>query len=103
MKELCYSFAVVAKQQAEKQGRLYKVIVVFKDGTPNEEIEKAIKDVEAQGKCGKIGHRYDSALLGFSAELPDDSVQSLTLHPQLEYIEPDGEVTAYTRSLLTGK
>ncbi|KAF8933100.1 hypothetical protein BGZ47_011024 [Haplosporangium gracile] len=77
-----------------------KVIVVFKQDTPAAEIEAAVKDVESKG--GKITHRYDAALLGFSAEMPDVSVSSLNSHPHVNYIEPDGEVSIYAQKVLSG-
>ncbi|KAG9325626.1 hypothetical protein KVV02_000651 [Mortierella alpina] len=76
-----------------------KVIVVFKSNTPDSEIDSAIEEVQSKG--GKITQRYESALLGFAAELPDNSVQALTIHPSVDYLEPDGEVTAYTSNLLS--
>ncbi|KAG0376851.1 hypothetical protein BGX24_007131 [Mortierella sp. AD032] len=75
-----------------------KVIVVFKEGTKQEEITKAENDVIAKG--GEITQRYTSALLGFAASLPDDSVQTLIAHPQVNYIEPDGPVSAYAKKLI---
>ncbi|KAI1314760.1 hypothetical protein EDD11_001729 [Mortierella claussenii] len=75
-----------------------KVIVVFKDGTPQEEITKAENNILAQG--GKVTQRYSAALLGFAAEVPDNSFQSLVSHPQVDYVEPDGEVTAYASGLI---
>ncbi|KAF9906703.1 hypothetical protein EC991_000365 [Linnemannia zychae] len=77
-----------------------KVIVVFKKETPAGEIDAAVKDVESQG--GKITHRYDAALLGFSAEMPDVSVSSLNSHPHVDYVEADGEVSIYAKNLLSG-
>ncbi|KAG0042490.1 hypothetical protein BGZ83_000398 [Gryganskiella cystojenkinii] len=78
-----------------------KVIVVFKSHTPAAEIEAAIKDCEAQG--GKITQRYTSALLGFAAEVPDGNLQTLTVHPHVDYVEPDGEVSIYGKKLLSKK
>ncbi len=52
---------------------------------------------------GKVTHRYESALLGFAAELPDSSVSAMTLHPHVHYVEPDGEVTAYAREIMNEK
>ncbi|KAG0314896.1 hypothetical protein BGZ97_008855 [Linnemannia gamsii] len=77
-----------------------KVIVVFKKDTPMKEIEAACKDVESKG--GKITHRYEAALLGFSAEMPDVSVSTLNSHPHVDYVEPDGEVSIYSKKLLSG-
>ncbi|KAF9925097.1 hypothetical protein FBU30_005090 [Linnemannia zychae] len=75
-----------------------KVIVVFKAGTSQEDITKAENDIIAQG--GHITNRYTSALLGFAAELPDNSIQTLAAHPQLNYIEPDGHVSAYAKGFI---
>ncbi|KAF9321113.1 hypothetical protein BG003_003610 [Podila horticola] len=78
-----------------------KVIVVFKAETPASEIEAAVKDCESKG--GKITHRYNAALLGFSAEMPDNAVQTLTVHPHVDYVEPDGPVSIYAKNLLSKK
>ncbi|GJJ71673.1 hypothetical protein EMPS_04023 [Entomortierella parvispora] len=78
-----------------------KVIVVFKAQTPLSEIEGAIKDVESKG--GKVTQKYTSALLGFVCEIPDNAVQTLTVHPRVDYVEPDGEVSIYTKNILAGK
>ncbi|KAG0316591.1 hypothetical protein BGZ99_006811 [Dissophora globulifera] len=74
------------------------VMVVFKAGTPDSEIENAIRDVKSQG--GTITQRYTSALLGFAANVPDVGVQSLTAHPHVDYVEPDGEVSIYAEGLI---
>ncbi|KAG0271911.1 hypothetical protein BGZ95_000216 [Linnemannia exigua] len=86
------------KGGAQAQVASNKVIVVFKTGTAQEEITKAENDIIAQG--GTITQRYTSALLGFAAALPDNSIQALSVHPQVNYIEPDGEVSAYAKSLI---
>ncbi|KAF9113076.1 hypothetical protein BGX27_002281 [Mortierella sp. AM989] len=75
-----------------------KVIVVFKSGTSKEEIKAAEDDILSSG--GKITQRYTSALLGFAAEVPDNHVQSLTANKKVDYVEADGEVTAYARGLI---
>ncbi|KAF9945324.1 hypothetical protein BGZ70_003890, partial [Mortierella alpina] len=66
-------------------------IVVFKEGTSDEEIEQAAKNVESQG--GKVTHRYSAALLGFTAELPENTFTTMSTHPQVDYVEADGEVS----------
>ncbi|KAG0363718.1 hypothetical protein BG005_008088 [Podila minutissima] len=78
-----------------------KVIVVFKAGTPASDFEAAVKDCESKG--GKVTHRYSSALLGFSAEMPDAAVQTLAVHPHVDYVEADGTVSIYTKNLLSKK
>ncbi|KAF9348214.1 hypothetical protein BGX26_000363 [Mortierella sp. AD094] len=74
------------------------VIVVFKKGTELSVIDAAVKDVESQG--GKIKHRYNSALLGFSAEVPDVGINALNTHAEVDYVEADGKVSTYAQSLL---
>ncbi|KAJ3369568.1 hypothetical protein HDU91_007075, partial [Kappamyces sp. JEL0680] len=69
-------------------------IVTFKTGTNSTVIDKAISDLEKAG--GTLGHRYDSSLLGFSASLPDDQLSTLEAHPDVEAIEGDGHVYAYS-------
>ncbi|KAG0088005.1 hypothetical protein BGZ93_006710 [Podila epicladia] len=78
-----------------------QVIVVFKPEVSPHQIDVAIKDIEAQG--GKITHRYGSALNGFAAKIPNHSLQALTVDVNVDYVEPDGEVTAYARELLSNK
>lgn len=52
---------------------------------------------------GNITHRYESALLGFSAELPNSSVMAMTDNVHVDYVEADGEVTAYARKAMEDK
>ncbi|KAG0291582.1 hypothetical protein BGZ96_005050 [Linnemannia gamsii] len=78
-----------------------KVIVVFKKSTPAAEIEAAVKDVQSKG--GRVTHRYDAALLGFSAEMPDVAVSTLNSNTHVDYIETDGEVSIYAKQLLSEK
>ncbi|KAF9283819.1 hypothetical protein BGZ68_005080 [Mortierella alpina] len=98
---VAHSLATPAKNDDPKAAGVNKVIVVFKSGTPASEIENAISNVESQG--GNITHRYESALLGFSAELPDSSVMAMTDNVHVDYVEPDGEVTAYARKAMENK
>ncbi|KAG0250154.1 hypothetical protein BG011_008633 [Mortierella polycephala] len=93
--------STVPSGNASSAGGTNKVIVVFKNGTSSEVIDSAIEDVKSKG--GKIAHRYESALLGFSAEMPDNSVQALNTDPSVDYVEPDGEVSIYTKNLLSNK
>ncbi|KAI9178668.1 hypothetical protein H9P43_005330 [Blastocladiella emersonii ATCC 22665] len=67
------------------------VIVVFKPETPIATIDAAAKELEAQG--GKVGHRFESTILGFSASIPDDHITTLAEHPHLDFIEADGPVS----------
>ncbi|KAF9377341.1 hypothetical protein CPB97_010273 [Podila verticillata] len=68
-------------------------IVAFKDTAAAEVILKAEKEILAFG--GKIGHRYTTALRGFSAWIPGPIVTAMSTNPFIDYIEEDGEVNAY--------
>ena len=78
-----------------------RFIVVFKKSTPPSKIDQSIKKVEADG--GKITHRYDSVLLGYAAEIPDSLLASVKGTAEIDYIEADGEVSAYAAGLLKKK
>ncbi|KAI9258500.1 hypothetical protein BY458DRAFT_518064 [Sporodiniella umbellata] len=74
-------------------------IVTFKENTPQDVIDKQIKDAEASGS--KIVHVYNSTIKGFSVQVPDESVSALSLtSPHIEGIEADGEVSTQGKSLL---
>ncbi|KAL1924601.1 uncharacterized protein VTP21DRAFT_4255 [Calcarisporiella thermophila] len=74
-----------------------KYIVVFKQDTPADVIEKAANDIKDKG--GEIGHRYDSVLKGFSATVPDHHLGTLDAHEHVDYIESDGVVTTCAKQL----
>ncbi|KAF9583205.1 hypothetical protein BGW38_010034 [Lunasporangiospora selenospora] len=67
---------------------LKSYIVVFKDSAAALAIERIEKDILGLG--GKIGHRYDSVLKGFSAWLPTPVFKALSTNPLISYIELDG-------------
>ncbi|KAI8099414.1 uncharacterized protein BX664DRAFT_354834 [Halteromyces radiatus] len=74
-------------------------IVTFKADTPQQVIDEHIKQAEAAGAT--IKHRYQSAIRGYSVSVPDDAVTALdNTHPQLDFIEPDGEVTTQGQTYL---
>ncbi|KAJ3016729.1 hypothetical protein HKX48_003896 [Thoreauomyces humboldtii] len=78
-----------------------KYIVIFKSDTPQDVIDKAAKDVEASG--GKVGHKYDTTMKGFAATLPDQTLTTFQAHKNLDYIEADGEVSAFAKNAGIGK
>src|SRR5919199_6171454 len=41
-----------------------------------------------------VGYVYDSALEGFSAEIPEEDLAAVRANPQVDYVEPDGRVHA---------
>lgn len=52
------------------------VIIVFKANTASSIVEAAISQVVSGG--GKVGHRYESSIIGFSASLPTSLLGKLT-------------------------
>ncbi|KAI9364033.1 hypothetical protein BD770DRAFT_379123 [Pilaira anomala] len=75
-------------------------IVTFKSDTPQDVIDAQIKQVEDSG-C-KITHRYNAAIKGFSVEVPDEHVSTLSFSsPHLNGVEADGEVTTQGKALLS--
>ncbi|OZJ03589.1 hypothetical protein BZG36_03036 [Bifiguratus adelaidae] len=85
---------------ADKQG---KYIVVYKKGTPPDIIDQHAQDVEKQGKWGAVKHKYKVGLLGFAATLPDNTLSTFAENEHIDYIEPDGEVTTYGKTVAKGK
>ncbi|CAO3704000.1 unnamed protein product [Rhizopus stolonifer] len=74
-------------------------IVTFKSETPDEVIDAQIENAKASG--AKIVHRYNSAIKGFSVEVPDECVSALSLtSPHIEAVEADGQVSTQGQSLL---
>jgi aqualysin 1 len=47
---------------------------------------------QAKSRGGQVIHRYDSAIKGFSARLPDRAVEALQRNPNVSYIEADQRV-----------
>lgn len=75
-------------------------IVSFKRDTPQDVIDAEKKRVQDTGAI--IKHEYNTAIKGFSVEVPDNIVTSLSFdHPQVDYVEADGEVTTQGKALLT--
>jgi subtilisin family serine protease len=69
-------------------------IVVFKPGTSRNDVLVAERTVERLG--GKIGFRYTSALIGFSAKLPASALQTLRAARGVDWIEADQKVSLTT-------
>ena len=44
-------------------------------------------------------NRYETVLNGFAAEIPDSFLGNLQGNDLVDYIEPDGPVTAYASAL----
>ncbi|KAI4635744.1 uncharacterized protein J4E87_000699 [Alternaria ethzedia] len=63
-------------------------MVTLKDSAPKEELDKAKQHVTDQG--GKITNEF-TLIKGFSAEIPDDVVTTLSSNEHVN-VEADGEV-----------
>lgn len=68
-----------------------RYIVVFKEGVGNPDI---IVDELTRGKNVKVHYRYRYAIKGFAATIPEAALEGISRNPMVEYIEPDGIVTA---------
>ncbi|ORY89991.1 hypothetical protein BCR43DRAFT_499811 [Syncephalastrum racemosum] len=91
------SFTTLPTFQSKKMSSTF--IVTFKNGTPDNVIENHVQQAEASG--AKVKHRYNSAIKGYSVEVPDNTVSTLSFdHPDIQDIEADGEVTTQGASLL---
>lgn len=74
-------------------------IVTFKKDTPDEVIEEEAKKIEQSGAT--IKHRYNAAIKGFSVEVPDETVSTLSFKgDHFQGVEADGEVTTQGQALL---
>jgi subtilisin family serine protease len=68
-------------------------IVVLKTGVDSE----AVAALHAQRYGVAVGFVYRGyALYGYSADVPGASLNSLRADPNVAYVEPDGEMTAFT-------
>jgi len=62
-------------------------IVVFKPGTSREAVLAAQRKVKETG--GTVGITYKSAIIGFSAKLPESALKAMRAAPGVAYIEAD--------------
>jgi subtilisin family serine protease len=69
-------------------------IVVFKEGTARSVVLAAQRTVQRLG--GRVGFTYTAALIGFSATVPQNALETLRAAPGVAYIEADQKVSAYT-------
>ncbi|PLX31846.1 MAG: peptidase S8, partial [Ignavibacteria bacterium] len=70
-----------------------RYIVVFKEGVGNPDV---IVDEVTRGNGTKVHYRYRHALKGFAATIPEAALEGISRNPLVDYIEPDGVVTAGT-------
>jgi hypothetical protein len=72
-----------------------KYIVIFKETATPDDIQQYVDKIQNDGG-GKVEHRYDSIMKGFSATIPSTYLSSLQSNLQdspIEYIEPDSVIT----------
>lgn len=66
-------------------------IVVLKDGTNRATLEAMTNAVTSRG--GKVNYRYENALSGFAAELPDKTLEFVLTSPNVALVEADQTVS----------
>ena len=70
-----------------------RYIVVLNDRVPD--VASAAREMAA-ANSGRLGFVYDTALKGFSIELPAAAAAHLAADPRVKYVEEDSEVRAVT-------
>lgn len=75
------------------------VIVSLKDDVAN---PGASASALMQSFGGQVGHVYEHALKGFSAQLPAAAVKGLSHNPMVKLVEPDLVMTAFGQTVPTG-
>ncbi|KAK9760043.1 hypothetical protein K7432_016342 [Basidiobolus ranarum] len=68
-------------------------IVFFKPETDLDIVREAEEDVECSG--GLITHRYRAGVIGFSAQIPTDAVNTFSTSPHVQVVEEDQEVHTF--------
>jgi aqualysin 1 len=92
-----FSSTAVAKTEApiletESQTAIPgRYIVVFRPGTPAEEVSAASE--QARGLGGQVDFVYDAALTGFAGNFPEQALAGLSHNPNVDFIEADQEIT----------
>ncbi len=71
-----------------------RYIVVFKPGTPAADVNAAAE--QARGGGGQVDFVYESALVGFAGQLPEQALFGLSHNPNIEFIEADQVITIDT-------
>jgi aqualysin 1 len=68
-------------------------IVVLEDSVDNP--SQVAQGIDQRQEGFDVGFVYSEALVGFSAEIPDDSVDDVRNNPRVAYVERDKVVTAF--------
>ena len=77
-------------------------IVVLKDKTaPAAEVQSAAEEARSQGAV--LRHLYEHAIRGYAIRIPNDKVlDSILKNPEVDYVQPDVKVKAFSQTLPTG-
>jgi subtilisin len=77
-------------------------IVVLKDkAAPATEVQSSAEEARSQGAV--LRHIYEHAIRGYAIRIPNDKVlESILKNPEVDYVQPDVKVKAFSQSLPTG-
>ena len=76
-------------------------IVVLKDNNFLSSVSSLAGEAKSEGAA--LGHFYDHALHGFTMKVPNDEVlETIMANPEVDYVQPDVKVKAFSQSLPTG-
>lgn len=79
--------------------QLTRSIIILNDKVENPD-QEANEIIRTFG--GQIGHTYNYAIKGFSAQLPEEALNHLKANPKVRYISQDRIVTSNAQTLPTG-
>jgi subtilisin len=74
-----------------------RYIVVLRDGA-----DVAAAESHARGRGAAVSHGYEHALKGYAAQLSPRALAETQADPDVQFVEPDGEVTFVGQTLPTG-
>ncbi|KAG0148864.1 hypothetical protein CROQUDRAFT_89685 [Cronartium quercuum f. sp. fusiforme G11] len=81
----------LAEESVYSKEPKHNFLITLKPGTTTEELDEYEKQLQVQG--GTIRHKYNSVLLkGFAVSLPESRLEGLSEDPNIQYVEPDGDV-----------
>ena len=76
-------------------------IVVLKDNNFLSSVSSLAGEAKNEGAA--LGHIYDHALHGFTIKVPNEKVlEAIMANPEVDYVQPDVKVKAFSQSLPTG-
>ena len=76
-------------------------IVVLKDNNFLSSVSSLAGEAKSEGAA--LGHIYDHALHGFTIKVPNEKVlEAIMANPEVDYVQPDVKVKAFSQSLPTG-